>query len=222
MTIKVSSRSSRIPDVEKLRQDPCYRQILELDFNDMIPFVLSSIRKRSIISYFFIFVNLGLLLFIIVYILVGMIGSSLTWSMIIKQSLTGIVSGTILVIPFHEILHGLAYRILGARKIRIGADLQQFIFFVTADRYPVSGHELYFLAMTPFVVINITTMLIPAIWFPHVILFPAFLLLSHNIMCIGDFALVNYVFRAQKKVFTYDETEKKKSYFYEEIAGQPD
>jgi len=219
MTIMVSSRSSRVPDVEKLQQDPGYRQILELDFNDMIPFVLSSIRKRSIISYLYVFLNLGLFVFIILYILLELIGSHLTWTMIVKQSLSGLFAGSILVIPLHELLHGLAYRILGARKIRFGADLQQLIFFVTADRYPVSGNELYFLAMIPFFVINVATITISAIWFPQVILFPAFFLLCHNIMCIGDFALANYVFRAQKKVFTYDETEKKKSYFYEEIVG---
>ena len=214
-----STRSSRVPDVEKLQHDPGYRQILELDFNDMIPSVLSSIRKRSVISYFFAFLNLGLFVFIILYILLGLIESQLTWSMILKQSLSGLFAGSILVIPLHELLHGLAYRILGARKIRFGADLQQLIFFVTADRYPVSGNELYFLAMTPFFVINMATVAITAVWFPQVILFPAFFLLSHNIMCIGDFALANYVLRAQKKVFTYDETEKKKSYFYEEIGG---
>jgi hypothetical protein len=142
--------------------------------------------------------------------------------MVIKQSLCGLFAGTILVIPLHELLHGLAYRILGARKIRFGADLQQMIFFVTADRYPVSGYELYFLAMTPFLVINMATVIISAVWFPQVILFPAFFLFSHNMMCIGDFALANYVLHARNKVYTFDVTDKKKSYFYEEVVGQPE
>ena len=124
------ARSIRIPDVTKLRNDPRYRQIQELDFQDMIPFVLSNIRKRGIVSYLYLFVNSVALIFIILYAIWGLTGSIFTWSTIITQLLTGIFAGSILIIPFHELLHGLAYRILGARKIRFGADLQQFIFYV--------------------------------------------------------------------------------------------
>jgi len=222
MTKIASERSSRIPDVKKLQQDPGFRKIMELDFNDMIPFVLSNIKRRSVISLLYAVVNLGVLLFAMIYVVMGLIGSELSWIMIIKQSLAGIFAGSFLVIPLHELLHGLAYRILGARKIRFGADLQQFIFYVTADRYPVSGSELCFLAMTPFVLINAATVAMVALWFPQVILFPAFLLLSHNIMCIGDFALVNFVLQKRNRVFTFDETDHRKSYFYEEVAGQPE
>ncbi len=206
------------PDVEKLKSDPGYRQILELDFNDMIPFVLSNIRKKGIPSLVYAAINVAMLVFIALYLIPGFIGPHLTWSVMIKQSLTGIFAGSILVIPFHELLHGLAYRILGARKIRFGMDMKQFIFFVTADRYPVSGKELYFLALTPFMIINICIISAIATLFPQGILFAAFLLLSHNIMCIGDFAIANYVStHAHGRVFTFDETEQKKSYFFEEL-----
>ena len=96
--------------------------------------------------------------------------------------------------------------------------MKQFIFFVTADRYPVSGKELYFLALTPFAIINICIIAAIATLFPQGILFAAFLLLSHNIMCIGDFAIANYVYNhAHYRVYTFDETEQKKSYFFEEL-----
>ncbi|MCK5134435.1 MAG: DUF3267 domain-containing protein [Bacteroidales bacterium] len=214
-------KSTGRPDVNKLKNDPSYRQILELDFNDMIPFVLYNIRKKSFFSLIYAGINIAMLVFIALYIIWGIFGSQHTWSAVIKQSVAGIVAGSILVIPIHELLHGLAYRFLGAKKIRFGADMQQFIFFVTADRYPVSGKELYFLALTPFVMINAATIVLIAACFPQVILFPAFLLLSHNIMCIGDFAIVNYVHNhAHGRVFTFDETERKKSYFYEEVVDE--
>ncbi|MEN8230085.1 MAG: DUF3267 domain-containing protein [Bacteroidota bacterium] len=222
MTNITSGRSSRIPDAKKLQEDPGYRQIMELDFNEMIPFVLSNIKRRSVISFLYAGVTLGTLLFVLLYMILGLIESQLTWLGIIKQSLIGIFAGSFLVIPLHELLHGLAFRIIGARKIKFGADLQQFIFFVTADRYPVSGKELYFLAMTPFLVINTATVAIIAIWFPQVILFPAFLLFSHNIMCVGDFALVNFVHQQRNKVYTFDETDHRKSYFYEEVVATPE
>ncbi len=217
MTNDTSARSSRIPDVDKLQNDPGYHQILELDFNDMIPFVLSNIKRKSFISFFYAGVNLGLLSVTLLIIILELIESHQPFLMIIKQSLIGIFAGSILVIPLHELLHGVAYRILGARNLKYGADMQQLIFYVTADRYPISGRELQFLAMTPFMVINIVTVIMGTVWFPHLILFSAFFLLSHNTMCIGDFALVNYVFHQKKTIFTYDEPTTKKSFFYVEI-----
>jgi len=207
------------PDVNTLKNDPGFRQVMVLDFDDMIPFVLDHIKRKSFFSMLYFVLNIALLVFIFYDIISGLLNQQLTWSLIIKQSLTGIFSGSILVIPVHELLHGIAYRIIGAREIRFGADLQQFIFFVTADRYPVSGRELYFLAMTPFVIINLATIAVTILWFPQGVLFSAFFLLSHNIMCIGDFAMVNCVLqRAPHRVFTFDEIENRKSYFYEEVT----
>lgn len=216
------ARSIRKPDVTKLRNDPRYRQVHELDFQDMIPFVLENIRKKGIISFLYLFLNLASLAFIILYAAWGLTGSRFGWSTLILQSLGGIIAGSILIIPIHELLHGLAYRILGARKIKFGADFQQFIFFVTADRYPVSKHELYFLAMTPFVIINMATLLIFWSWLPQGIPFLGLLLLSHNIMCIGDFAIVNYASQNPNRIYTFDETEQKKSYFFEEVNLKPE
>jgi hypothetical protein len=220
MTIRTISRSSHIPDVKTLKQEKGFRQILELDFTEMIPFVLTQIRRKSLVSLFYLGINMGLLGFIIVYAVAGLMGNHLSWWMIFKQSAAGILAGSILVIPIHELLHGLSYRILGARNIQFGTDLRQMIFYVTADRYPVSGRELYFLAMMPFLIINLLTLFITFRWFPHTLLFPSLFLLSHNVMCIGDFAIVNYVFKSRKRMYTFDETENKKSYFFEAVTQQ--
>ena len=206
------------PDVEKIQRDPGYRQILELDFNNMIPFVLSNIRRRGIISYLYAGFNLGMIILIILYFITGPALHQYPWTVILKQTVFGFLAGSILIIPVHELLHGLVYKVLGARKIIFGADMKQFIFYVTADRYPVSGGELYLLAFTPFVVINAATIVITLVWFPQVFLFSAFVLLAHNVMCIGDFAIANYVHQhAPRKIYNFDEPEEMKSYFYELI-----
>jgi len=218
MTKKASTRASRIPGVKELQNDPSFRQILELDFGDMIPFVLSNIKRRGISSFFYAFVNIGSLVAIVLFLVLELAESHLSWISILKQFGAGVFTGSILVIPVHEFLHGMAFRILGSRKITYGADMQQLIFFVTADRFPVSGRELLFLAMTPFLVINTITIIIVVVWLPQMILFTAFFLISHNIMCIGDFAVVNYVLLHGKKIYTFDDVLGKKSYFYEEMA----
>ncbi|MBE9517221.1 MAG: DUF3267 domain-containing protein [Bacteroidetes bacterium] len=203
------------PDAETLQGEIGYRKILELDFSEMIPFVFSNIRKGGVIPLFYICINAGFLFFIILYIVWSVRMGPLSAGKIFWQIVAGVLAGSIAVIPPHELLHGLAYRILGARKIRFGADFQQFIFYVTADRFPISKRELAFLAMTPFVFMNLAIISLTAVWANHITLFSASLLLSHNIMCIGDFAIISYAFSQKGELFTYDDIEKKKSYFFE-------
>jgi hypothetical protein len=207
------------PDVHTLQNDALYRKILELDFSEMTPFVLNNIGGKERMAVLFMGLNLATAVFILVYILWGLTGDQLDGGRVFWQILGGIFSGTILIIAPHELLHGLAYRILGARHIRFGVDFQQFIFFVTADRFPITRNELKFLALAPFVVINAATIAVTAIWFTEWTLLSATLLLSHNIMCIGDFALTSFANKQRGELYTYDEIENKKSYFYQKIQA---
>jgi hypothetical protein len=218
MKIQKTVSRRKIPDVETLQMDPCFKKILELDFNEMIPFVLSNIKKRGLFPLLYLFYNTASLIFIIFFVAYGINEGSMKAGKILGQIVAGILVGSILVIPPHEILHGMAYRILGARKIRFGIDLRQFIFYVTADRFPISRKELAFLALTPFVVINIVVIGFTALWAQQFILFSSFILLSHNIMCIGDFAMIGYAYSIKKELITYDDPQEKRSYFYEKCG----
>jgi hypothetical protein len=149
-----------------------------------------------------------------VYVLWGLTGDQFNGGKVFRQMAAGVLAGSILIIPPHEILHGLAYRILGARQILFGVDFRQFIFYVTADRFPISRNELRFLALTPFFVLNAACITLTTFWFRDWILFSSTLLLCHNLMCIGDFALTSYANKLKGEVYTFDEIEKKKSYFY--------
>ncbi|MFO7669461.1 MAG: DUF3267 domain-containing protein [Bacteroidales bacterium] len=208
------------PDVGTLRSNPAYQLVLELGFQDMIPFVMTQIKKRGFFSWLYLTVNLTMLTLALIYSVRGLLDESLTWKRVILQTVTGIAAGSFLIIPIHEMLHGLAYRILGARKIIFGADPGQLIFFVTADRYPVSGNQVHLLTLTPFVCINLLTIAAILFLWPGGVLFSAFFLLSHNLMCIGDFAISGFIARTGGKVFTFDEPERKMSYFYKELFNK--
>ncbi|MGW8316267.1 MAG: DUF3267 domain-containing protein [Bacteroidales bacterium] len=214
MTKRISGERVKVLDADKLERDPHFKKILELDFGDMVPFVFSEIKRRSIISLLYAGVNLGLFILFLYTVINGLTAGVIIWSQVFRQSLAGIFAGSFLIIPIHEMIHGLAYRLLGARKIQFGADMQQFIFYVTVDRYPVSRGQLYLLAMFPFVLINLAAILILLVWAPHYLLLISLLLLSHNIMCIGDFAIVNYVHHIPGKVYSFDVVSEKKSYFF--------
>ena len=223
MTNRFQERRFKRMDITHLEQDPGYKKVLELDFGEMIPFVLTHIKKKSIVSFLYAAANLGLFVYLMYFLIKGLTDGDITWSLVFRQSITGIFAGSFLIIPFHELIHGLAYKIFGAKKIQFGADMQQFIFYVTVDRYPVSRWQLYLLAMLPFVFINLTAILVLLLWFPQLTLFVGFLLLSHNLMCIGDFAVVNYVYHIPGKVYSYDVVSERKSYFFsQEVRGNTD
>ena len=214
MTNKALFVRSKVPDVEVLQNEGLYSQILELDFDDMIPFVLSNIKKKGLMSCLFVAINVIGLFSIGVFSIWSIYTGWIPWFGFLIQLFLGILAGSIIVIPFHELLHGLAYKILGAKKIKFGANLQQFFFFVSADRFLVNRKELYFLALLPFGVLNLALLMVALLWLPQYTILFGYLLLSHNLMCIGDFAITNYVMNEKEEVFTYDEPENKKSYFY--------
>ncbi len=219
MTKKALFSRSSVPDVEQMQNEELYTKILELNFDDMIPFVLLNIKKKGLMSGLFIAINVIGLFSIGILSIWGIYTGWIPWSRFITQMILGILAGSIIVIPFHELLHGLAYKILGAKKIKFGANLQQFFFFVSADRFPVNRKELCFLALLPFGVLNLALLMGALFWLtPYSILF-GFLLLSHNLMCIGDFAITNYALNEKEEVFTYDEPEIKKSFFYKTVKG---
>ena len=115
----------RTPDVDTLQNDSLYRKILELDFSEMTPFVLKNIKGREKVAVLYMALNLANFVFIMVYVVWGLTWDHLDGGKIFWQMAVGVLAGSILIILPHEILHGLAYRLLGARQIRFGVDFQQ-------------------------------------------------------------------------------------------------
>lgn len=210
-------KRSGIPDVDLLNNDDSYQKIMELSFDEMIPFVMSNIRKPGLFSRIYLVLNILTLIALVYWMVNGFLEGWLVWTTLIKQFVVGVFAGSFLVIPIHELFHGLAYKILGAKKIKFGADLQQLIFYVTADRFPVASKELYFLALLPFAAINMVILTVAIIWVPQLIFLLGFFLFAHNIMCIGDFAIVNFAHKETGNVYSYDEIELKKSFFYKRV-----
>ncbi len=137
---------------------------------------------------------------------------------IIFHSLLGLIIFPLLIIPVHEILHALPFLFTGARKIRAGIDLRQYFFYVTAHRHVINTGQFRFVALTPFVILNVLLLILvfmlPGLWKWSLSL----LLFVHTTMCAGDFALLNfYWINKKKKIYTWDDADEKMAYFYEEL-----
>ena len=194
------------PGIEQLHDPEKYHHIKTLSHNEIIHFVIGQLKQLRWPMVFFYGFNLLLFLFMAVFSTQNFLNQTLPLTTWILFMLYGIVAGMILVIPFHEGLHGLAYRIAGAKKVKYGMDLKQMLFYASAPGFVADRKSFLLVAFSPFIIINLFFGLglllgaTPVKWASIVAIF------IHSTLCIGDFAMVNFFASFPKKnVYTYDE-----------------
>ncbi len=202
--------------VEDLKDESRFSHILTISYNDILPFVLDHIRRLTGITIFFW--SICMIFFGLSVIIRIDIGRVFEFKRIITHTLLGSIVFPLLIIPVHEGLHVVPYFLTGARKIRIGMDLSQYMFYVTAHKYVATPLQFKIVAVMPFIIINLIALFLvfylPGLWKWSLSLF----LFFHSTMCAGDFALLNYYhIHRSRKIYTFDDADLKEAYFYSEI-----
>jgi len=201
--------------VEDLNDESRFRHLMTLSYDDIAFFVIEYIRRKSVITIFFWSVCL-IFLGISIVIRINIAGYY-KWIQIFYHSLIGIILLPIVIIPVHEFLHAAPFFITGARNIRVGADLRQFIFYVTVHRQVITPGKFKLVAWFPFVTVSIISLVLiyflPGLWKWSLSLF----LFVHATMCAGDIGMLNfYYINRPKKILSWDDVDKREAYFYEE------
>jgi hypothetical protein len=202
--------------VEDLEDQTKYRQIMEISYHDLVPFILDYLRRKSSVTIFFWSLCI---IFLVTALRIRMnIGGYFAFRDILTHSVIGMIILPLACIPLHELLHVVPYYFSGARKIRVGMDLKQYLFYVTAHRHVATPRQFRIIALIPFIMISIALVFLiltmPGLWKWSLSIF----LFVHTTMCAGDFALMNfYHMKKGKKIFTWDDADRKIAYFYEEI-----
>jgi len=109
----------------------------------------------------------------------------------------GILAMIFMVIP-HELLHGIAYKMTGAKKIKYGADWTKLVFHASAPYHPINYRQMLLVAFAPFVVLTLLMFLGLLFSTGQVWWFLFGLLLMHTQGCFGDFAMVNFFARQER------------------------
>ncbi len=202
--------------VEDMDDQTRFRQLLKIPYDELLSFVFDQIKIRSAVMMFF----WSVCVFIIAIALTVRINIAPYYPLktIIFHTLLGLLIFPVLYIPVHELLHIIPFFVSGAKRIRAGMDLKQFMFYVTAHRHVTPPVQFKFVAIMPFIITGIVffglILIVPGVWKWSLSLF----LLVHTTMCVGDFAMLNYYFiHRNKKIYTWDDFDEKISYFYEEI-----
>ena len=65
------------------------------------------------------------------------------------------IPATFLLVPLHEMVHGLMFRWYGAKDVRYGVIWRYLMFYAVAHLFPVNYQQFRYIALAPFVVISL-------------------------------------------------------------------
>ena len=202
--------------IKDLHNDPSFTLLLMLPHDEIMPFVENQIKSKTatIRTYFGLNILLAAIIILIATLDIWKDRASL-WEVLEYFGLGSLLVFVVL-IPVHEGLHGLAYKLTGAPKISFGANWRMFYFYAVADQFVADKKSFIFIALLPFAVISI--LIIPSLFF--VALTMKWILLGvlfmHTAACVGDFAMLSFYEqnRQAKELLTYDDVSQKRSFFY--------
>ncbi len=64
------------------------------------------------------------------------------------------IAGVILLIPIHELIHGLLFRLFGAKDVRYGVVWKKLMFYAVAHDFAVNYRQMLVIALGPFFVLS--------------------------------------------------------------------
>ena len=212
------------PSIEELKNEEKFELIAELHHSQIKDFVISRLSEnipliRGYMYYQILMVVLGI--FILTRGIVFAIRGSAD---ILLFGIGALLFSLTILVPVHELLHGLAIKFTGARKVNYGAYFRKFIFYAEADRHVMNRQQFAFVALTPLFVIKFVTMVgCVILWNSNWLYFFAMIMALHSLFCAGDIGLMSVFYQDQQsEIFTYDVKEEKKSYYYQRRRSKKD
>ena len=195
------------PTIEELRSGR-YTALESIRHEQLIPFVQEYFFRRT--SWVTRLHHTLSIVSLLALIGVGIAGFSV--GRFFLQFAIGVVVMLAVVLPLHEALHAVAYRLSGARDIRWAFSWRMLAAYVVADRFVAGPRTFYFVALAPFVVITPAALALAVLDSSRAVLWLT-VLLWHTAGVSGDWALLNYYWiQRRREVYTFDEDGV--SYFY--------
>ncbi len=207
------------PTIEALQNSGKFELIAELNHQEIKEFVLHQLMKNTKIIQ-------GFMIYQVVMIITGIF--FFTRSVVLAlhnqinpliYSLAALLFCFTLLIVIHEMLHGIALKITGARKLHFGGYIKKFIFYAEADRHVLNRKQFELVALAPLVVVKLITLIGIILFLYHpVFYFLIFVMSAHSLFCAGDIGLLSIFYHEPGvEIYTYDLKAEKKSYYFRRI-----
>ena len=210
------------PTIEQLQNKELYELIAELNHKQIKEFVVGQLSKGGwLVKSFMIYQVLMLILaaFILSRSIVFAFQNNPKPLYFILAAVVFCFSALIIL---HELLHGVAIKFTGAKKVNYGAYARKFIFYAEADRHVLNKKQFAFIALTPLFVVKVFTVLGTFLFFHHPLVYSwVFIMCAHSLFCAGDIGLLSIFYNyGENEIFTYDVKSEKKSYFFKQIRKE--
>ena len=131
------------------------------------------------------------------------------------------ISFSVLIVV-HELLHAMAFILLGKKNIGFGAQWKKFLFYAEADMQVLDMFEMIIVALTPFITILITGILMFIASSDLTLSITGLMIvLIHFLFCGGDFAIISFFIRNKnEKLYTFDNRKERTTYYYRTITHE--
>lgn len=203
------------PSISELQDSEKFELLAQLNHNSIKEFVIEQLTKGGKLARVFMIYQFVLILIGIFFVTRAVVQAFQQNSAPLYYTLAALVFCFSALIIIHELLHGLALKITGAKKVNYGMYLKRFIFYAEADRLVLNKKQFTLVALTPLVVIQFVTLPALVIFFNHAAFyFFVFVMCAHSLFCAGDIGLLSIFNAEEGEVFTYDNKAEKTSYFY--------
>ena len=204
------------PTIDELRNSGKYELLAQLNHRQIKEFVINQLSESGIIIKTYMIYQLVMILAGIFFFTRSIVLAFQSSVEPLYFSLAALVFSFSVLVVIHELLHGIALKIIGAPKVNFGGYLMKFIFYAEADQFVINHKQFAFIALTPLLVVKLITLIGIIFFFDQpVFYFLIFVMSSHSLFCAGDIGLLSVFFKNKNiEIFTFDVKEEKTSYFY--------
>lgn len=204
------------PTIEELQNKERFELIAKLNHQEIKEFVLKQLTSEGKLVRIFMIYQVVMILIGIFFVTRSIILLFQEYTEPIYYTVAALVFCFSLLVIIHELLHGVALKLTGAKRINFGGYLRKFIFYAEADKTVFNRKQFAFIALTPLVVVKIIT-LAGIIFFFNSPLFYALILVmsAHSLFCAGDIGLLSIFYKfGTSEIYTYDVKAEKTSYYF--------
>lgn len=204
------------PSINELRNSGEFELVAQLNHQQIKEFVINQLAENGKIIRYYMIYQIVMILIGIFFFTRSIVIAFQSSLIPLYYSLAALVFCFSFLIVIHELLHGIALKLIGAKKVTFGGYLKKFIFYAEADQFVINRKQFVFIALTPLFVVKLITLIgIIFLFNLPVFYFLIFVMSAHSLFCAGDIGLLSVFYKNKNdEIYTFDVKAEKTSYYF--------
>lgn len=204
------------PTIKDLQNEEQFELIAELNHKQIKEFVIQQLSGSGKLVRVYMIYQVLMILLGIFFLTRSIVSAFQGYFEPLYFSIAALLFCFSMLIVIHELLHGAALKLIGAKNINFGAYFKKFIFYAEADQFVINRKQFAIIALAPLVMVKLITLIGIFVSIQHPMLYLFIIVMSaHSLFCAGDIGLLSIFYRYGKaEIYTYDVKAEKTSYYY--------